>query len=321
MTEPTTPHDAYAKNTFRRISPARGFLRNYFPPQVSQRLDWKTLSVEPESLVSDSLQNLFSDIRYSIQPLGEPRPQQLCLLFEHKRRVDYKTPRQILDYIYHILSNVEPTQPLPGVLPIVLLQSGRWRREASLASEYGMSEDLREALSPYLLNFQMRMVELSQLQEHELCGTLEGRLALALLKSVGENDPLAWTRFPTIMRDVAKRLARGPMPRFVRRAWSYLFNTIPREELKTFRRSLDSLKTEYQTVEESMKTIAQHFEETGIDIGRRRMLAEFLARQHEKWTSQHAQKLECLSAEQFEELTEAAFSNAPWEHLQQLLDN
>ena len=41
-------------------------------------------------------------------------------------------------------------------------------------------------MTPYLVDFRMVMVELAPLQEDELKGTDAGRLALALLKTVGE---------------------------------------------------------------------------------------------------------------------------------------
>ena len=46
-----------------------------------------------------------------------------------------------------------------------------------------------------LVNFKMVIASLSELTESEINGTPEGRLALAVLKCVGEGRPLDWLNF------------------------------------------------------------------------------------------------------------------------------
>ena len=52
------------------------------------------------------------------------------------------------------------------------------------------------------------MVELGALEESGLLGTEAGRLALAMLKAVGEGRPMGWLRFRSILRDIC----RNPLP-------------------------------------------------------------------------------------------------------------
>jgi hypothetical protein len=120
----------------------------------------------------------------------QQRAHRITLLFEHKHRVIYTTPRQLHRYISRQLEETPQGEPFPSILTVVLLQSGTWNRPRSLSSEYDLPEAARGILAPYLVDFHMVMVELGSLEESELKGTQAGRLALAMLKTVGEGGPL-----------------------------------------------------------------------------------------------------------------------------------
>ena len=106
------------------------------------------------------------------------------MLFEHKHRVVYTTPRQLHRYISRQLEETPDGEPLPSILTVVLLQSGTWNRSRTLSSEYDLPEAARGILAPYLGDFQMVMVELGSLEESELKGTQAGRGVFNLCLSI-----------------------------------------------------------------------------------------------------------------------------------------
>jgi hypothetical protein len=185
-----SPHDAYAKNVFRQLPEARGFFRGYLPAKVVRLFDWTSLRLESESFVKDDLAREFADLLFSIRLVGDPLDRRIRLLFEHKSRPVASTPRQLHRYISRQLEAAPLNRPLPCILTVVLLQSGRWRLPPTLSSEYKLPAPAGKIIAPYVLDFRMLMVELSELDEADLRGTEAGRLGLALLKTIGEGQPL-----------------------------------------------------------------------------------------------------------------------------------
>ena len=163
-------------------------------------------------------------------------------MFEHKYRPIYSTPRQLLRYISRQLEETPADKPLPSILTVVLLQSGSWKRLHSLSGEYDLPEPARRILTPYLVDFRMVVVELAPLQESDLKGTEAGRLALALLKTVGEGQPMGWLRFRTILSGICRNLPPEELRQELRRALYYLTNVMDREQEGEVRQALQQFK-------------------------------------------------------------------------------
>ncbi len=202
------PHDAYAKSVFRELPEARGFFCGYLPARVVRLFDWTSLRLESESFVKDDLAREFADLLFSIRLVGDRLDRRIRLLFEHKSRPVASTPRQLHRYISRQMEETPSNRPLPCILTVVLLQSGRWRQSPTLSSEYKLPEPAGKILAPYVLDFRMLMVELSDLDEADLRGTEAGRLGLALLKTIGEGQLVRWFKFRGVFGTSARTCRR-----------------------------------------------------------------------------------------------------------------
>jgi len=261
------PHDAYAKLVFREVPEARGFFRGYLPAKVVRLFDWSSLKLESESFVKDDLTREFADLLFSIRLVGDSLDRRIRLLFEHKSRPEASTPRQLHRYISRQLEATPPNRPLPCILTVVLLQSGHWRQSPTLSSEYRLPEPAGKILAPYVLDFRMLMVELSELDEADLRGTEAGRLGLAFLKTIGEGQLVRWLDFRRVLRDLCSHLPPDVSRRELRRAIYYLTSVAGPEKEPEIRKALLSAAAEFEPVKEIAMTLMEHLEKRGEKRG------------------------------------------------------
>jgi hypothetical protein len=337
------PHDAYAKSVFRELPEARGFFRGYLPARVARLFDWTSLRLESESFVKDDLAREFADLLFSIRLVGDSLHRRIRLLFEHKNRAVASTPRQLQRYISRQMEETPSNRPLPCILTVVLLQSGRWRRSPALSSEYKLPEPAGRVLAPYLLDFRMLMVELSALDEAGLRGTEGGRLGLALLKTIGEGQPVRWLQFRGVLRDLCSRLPPDVLRRELRRAIYYLTSAAGPEKEPEVRRALLSAAAEFEPVKETAMTLLEHLEKRGEKRGAKRgerrgkQLGEKLGKMVGQREGRIATLLRLLSAAipefseadaasvrevtdaALDEMTDAIAQRRPWREIRSLL--
>ena len=264
------PHDAYVKSVFRQTPQARAFFRGYLPQDVQSLFDWRTLRLETTSFLSDELQQDFADLRFTVRLIADAIDRRITLLFEHKYRPLYTTARQLHRYLFRQMTETPDNEPLPSILTVVLLQSGTWNRPRTLSSEYDLPEPARQIMAPYLLDFRMVIVELKPLEENELKGTSSGRLALALLKAVGEGQPMAWLRCHTILHQVCHQLRPERLRRELRRALYYLLSVMEKDREVEVRQALHSIDEEFGPIKENIMTLLEHLEERGEKRGEKR---------------------------------------------------
>jgi len=325
------PHDTYAKKVFSQLPQARAFFRAYLPDDVQTLFDWRTLRVESVSFISDELQRRFADLRFTIRLIGDTVDRRITLLFDHKRRTDYTTPRQLHRYIAQMMEETPNNQSLPSILTVVLLQSRKWNRPHTLSGEYDLPDAARAVLGPYLTDFRMVLVELARLDESGLKGTVAGRFALALLKAVGEGEPMGFRRFRGILRDVCRKLERGRLYRQLRIALEYLLGVTDETQEAEVRGTIQSVPDEFLPLKEQMVTLLEHLEERGEKrgkelgekLGEKRGRLSTLARQlsaaFPEFSSADATRLEKLSDDALDELTDAIALRRTWADIRKLL--
>jgi len=337
------PHDTYVKKVFGELAQARAFFRAYLPEDVQALFDWRTLRLESVSFISDELQRRFADLRFTIRLIGDAVDRHIHLLFDHKHRVIYTTPRQLHRYIGQIMDETPDNQPLPSILTVVLLQSGTWNRTPTLSSEYDLPDAARQVLAPYLVDFRLVLVELVRLEESDLKGTVSGRLALALLKAVGEGKPTGWLRFRTLLSDVCGKLRPDRLHRELRRALYYLLSVTDEEQEAEVRQSLQTLQNEFLPVKEHFMTLLEHLEkrgekrgkelgeklgekrgekrgtEIGQHLGRVVTLTRQLSAAFPEFTSAEAERLKKLPDKALDEVADAIVQRRTWADIRKLL--
>ena len=80
------PHDRLFKETFSHTENAIGFFQSYLPAELRERLDWKTLKLQPGEYTDDALRGSESDLLYTVQI--DHSPALLYCLFEHQSSPD-----------------------------------------------------------------------------------------------------------------------------------------------------------------------------------------------------------------------------------------
>ena len=320
-------HDAYASSVFRRIDKARGFFRGYLPERLERPFDWRTLRLESSSFVNDELGRQYADLVFSVRFKGETTPRRIRLLFEHKSEVRYHVSRQMHRYISRIFEETPDAEPLPPVICVLLVQSGVWRRSAEFAEQYELPEETLALLEPYLLNFQMVIVSLEELRQSELQGTVEGRLALSVMKAIGEKRPLEWTKQSELLDEVSRQNPQRLTGMF-RRLRPYVAGAISAEQRGEFQEAVKTVVQNHQSLEKEMVSLKEHWllegEEKGIGKGIGKgmalMLSDLLPLLYDEYSPEES-RIEELSRGRLEELKKAVQSRKSWEEIKKLLPN
>lgn len=124
--EPLAPaahtNDGFFKAVFSQPKHAIAFFKSHLPPAITAKVDWASLVVLPGSFVKSSLQQVHSDLLFSVRIGG--CETLLYLLFEHQSSPDPAMPLRLLGYVTEIYTKHHKSHgfPLPPVLPFVFHQ-------------------------------------------------------------------------------------------------------------------------------------------------------------------------------------------------------
>ncbi len=122
-------HDQFIRAILSDKSVATDYFQAYLPPAISHRLDFSTLTYQPDSYLSEELQKTMADIVYTCQKKDGAGHIKVSLLIEHKSYPNKHTPIQIGGYIFSALQKqVANGEALSIVIPILLYHGrGKWR--------------------------------------------------------------------------------------------------------------------------------------------------------------------------------------------------
>lgn len=100
----------------------RGFIAEYLPETIRDRMDLNTLEIVKDSYVDKELAEHFSDILYKISIDG--KPGFVYLLLEHKSYINKLLPFQVLRNMVKIweqfLKQNKRAKRLPSIIPLVI---------------------------------------------------------------------------------------------------------------------------------------------------------------------------------------------------------
>lgn len=174
--EPLTPaahtHDGFFKAVFSRPEHATAFFKSHLPPAIAGKIDWSSLTVVPGSFVKSSLQQVHSDLLFSVR-IGE-RETLLYLLFEHQSSPDPAMPLRLLGYVTEILIRHHQSHglPLTPVLPFVFHQGpDSWNVTTAFEDLFALPSELAADLLPFLPKFDHALLDLTRFdpatEEHD----------------------------------------------------------------------------------------------------------------------------------------------------------
>ncbi|WP_161537348.1 Rpn family recombination-promoting nuclease/putative transposase [Escherichia albertii] len=118
----TTPHDAVFKQFLMHAETARDFLDIHLPAKLRELCDLDTLHLESGSFIEESLKGHSTDVLYSVQMLGNPG--YLHVVIEHQSKPDKKMAFRMMRYsIAAMHRHLEADHDkLPLVVPVLFYQ-------------------------------------------------------------------------------------------------------------------------------------------------------------------------------------------------------
>ncbi|HEB1787551.1 TPA: Rpn family recombination-promoting nuclease/putative transposase [Escherichia albertii] len=118
----TTPHDAVFKQFLMHAETARDFLDIHLPAELRELCDLDTLHLESGSFIEESLKGHSTDVLYSVQMRGNPG--YLHVVIEHQSKPDKKMAFRMMRYsVAAMHRHLEADhEKLPLVVPILFYQ-------------------------------------------------------------------------------------------------------------------------------------------------------------------------------------------------------
>ncbi len=192
---PLTPaahtNDGFFKAVFSQPEHATAFFKSHLPPAITAKVDWNSLKVLPGSFVKSSLQQVHSDLLFSIR-IGE-RESLLYLLFEHQSSPDPAMPLRLLGYVTEIFTRHHKSYglPLPPVLPFVFHQGPvTWNLSTAFEDLFDLPTELAADLLPFLPKFHHALLDLTRFDPDTGEEDTRLRVVLQLMKLARQKELL-----------------------------------------------------------------------------------------------------------------------------------
>ena len=260
------PNDKLLKATFSNPDNARAFFQNYLPQQISDAVNWNSLSLESSSFVDPQFAASESDLLFSLKL--HQSDAFLYLLFEHQSTEDPRMALRLLSYMLRIWERFAAAHPapakLPAILPIVLAQGKRpWRTAPRLEDLLDLPVEIADIIRPWQPTFVYHLLELVRIPYDKLAGTPEGILTLRALKAEPLNELLS---DPLWEESLLFAISESALERIVR----YVLNADSNVSLLKERiRKIHSKPLQNKTI-----TLADQLKQEGKREGRREGLSE-----------------------------------------------
>src|SRR5712692_8749891 len=123
------PHDMMVRAVLSDLAEATGFLQRHLPQEVSQALNWSTLTLLEGSFVNEDLRASEADFLYEIERVSDEESVWIYVLLEHQSTSDRWRVFGLLQYfcgIWRLSVRVHPDQRvLRAIVPLVFDQGER----------------------------------------------------------------------------------------------------------------------------------------------------------------------------------------------------
>ena len=169
----SSPHDALFKYVFSQPEHAASELRAVLPTELSKRIDWSSLELQPTSFVDERLSGRHADLLFTIRCQG--RKTYIYVLLEHQSTPDALMAFQLLRYLVRIWEAFLVEHPegerLPAIIPVVVHHSQRgWTAATDLCSLIDADADTLALLVGYIPQFRFVLDDLSHADDSALRG-------------------------------------------------------------------------------------------------------------------------------------------------------
>jgi len=130
-------HDSFFRKILSDNEIATDYLKSYLPSNISEKLDFSTLTEVAHTYVSKELRQRFADIVFTCKLRNETDGElganvQISILIEHKSYVDKFAPFQIGSYLFSgYLKQIKNSEDLMPIIPILFYHGrDKWEHKS-----------------------------------------------------------------------------------------------------------------------------------------------------------------------------------------------
>jgi predicted transposase/invertase (TIGR01784 family) len=273
------PHDLMVRAVLSDLVEATSFLQRHLSQEVSQALNWSTLTLLEGSFVDEDLRASEADFLYEIERLSGADSVWIYVLLEHQSTPDRWMRFRLLKYccrIWDVSFRERPDQrELRAIVPLVFYQGERsWSYSREFADLF--AESVREW--PGVPRFSHGLIDQSGIEPGEVQGELKARL-MQLVLLAAYHPERAWRELVVELIGTLSSLPLSGGMNYVRVFLLYILQTQEREAIELFQ---DALRRHAPEVGGHLMTYAQELEEQG-KIKERLAIIETLLRLGEEW--------------------------------------
>jgi predicted transposase YdaD len=273
------PHDMIVRAVLCDVAETTSFLQAYLAEEVSQALNWSTLTLLEGSFVDEDLRGSEADLLFEVEHVSGERSLWVYLLLEHQSTPDRWMRLRLLKYCCRIWEQSFRDQPaqreLRAIVPLVFYQG---QQSWSYSSEFAdlFAESIRHW--PGVPHFSHGLIDQSGLQTDEVQGDLKTQI-MQLVMMAAYHPALAWMeQVARLLGSLSSLPPRGGI-NYVRLFVLYILATQEPEAAQSFR---DVLRRYAPEVGDDLMTYAQELLEKGRLEERVRMI-EGLLREGMEW--------------------------------------
>lgn len=186
----TNIHDKFIKQILSNKELAIEFLQQCLPEELTTILDFKTLSQQDTSYITNELKTSFSDLVWGVK-IKNKEHLQISLLLEHKSSVNPYTTFQLLEYLaLGYQKQLREKKKTELIIPILYYHGKRNWKFKSLEKYFTAYPDV---LQKYLPVFSAEFINLHEVSPKQIYTFKNGLLvsALMLQKYCFDPDELA----------------------------------------------------------------------------------------------------------------------------------
>ncbi len=300
------PHNLMVRAVLSDVAEATSFLQRHLPQEVSQALNWSTLTLLEGSFVDENLRASEADFLYEAQLVSSEDAVWLYVLLEHQSTPDRWMRFRLLKYccrIWDMSFREHPDQrELRAIVPLVFYQGERsWSYSSEFADLF--VESVREW--PSIPRFSHGLLDQSGLHPDEVQGELKTQL-MQLVMLAAYHPALAWMeQVASLLGSLSSRPSSGGID-YVRIFVLYILETQEPEAAESFR---EVLRRHAPEVGDELMTYAQQLLAEGRAEGEERgkvknqvEVIEGLLREGLEWAA--IERVTGINEAQFQVLTQ-----------------
>ncbi|EDV0263441.1 Rpn family recombination-promoting nuclease/putative transposase [Salmonella enterica subsp. salamae] len=250
-----TPHDALFKQFLMHPDTARDFLDIHLPAEIRGICDLDTLRLESSHFVEESLKEQYSDVLYSVKMQGTSG--YIHVLIEHQSTADKKMAFRMMRYAIVAMHRLlkDENGPLPLVVPLLFYQgkTSPYPLSMNWLDMFALPELARRIYSEPFPLVDITVIPDDDIMQHRRIALLE-----LLQKHIRQRDLMI-----LLERLVTLISAEYTTESQLNSLLSYMVQRGHTDQPQVFYRELANRLPQ----EESMMTLAEWFEEQGMQKG------------------------------------------------------